>query len=175
MLTQVEQKMLMFLRKGNIIIYPTNTLYGIGCDAFNKKAVEKIFKIKKRSLDNPVSLLYAGIETVKKTFYTENIKIYTGPYTMLLRPRKKMPDYFIKHGLCGVRISNNWLSRIIKEFGNPIVTTSANISASKVMPVDIGSISEKIIQQCNAFIYDGPTKYKKPSTIINPYTGEVIR
>ena len=96
---------------------------------------------------------------------------------MCIRDRINYYDskWFCKNGLVGVRIIKHWVSNVVKELNRPIVTTSANISESEKYPVDIKTIEAEMLKKVDGLFYDGPTKYKKPSVIINPYTGWVLR
>ena len=116
---------------GEIFIYPTDTIYGLGCDATNAKAVQKIRDLKKRGAV-PFSVISPGVDWIKehcviKDFANEWLDKLPGPYTLVfeLRPQKKLPKEVNANGkTLGVRIPNHWIAEIVKEIGKPIITTS---------------------------------------------------
>jgi len=122
------------LAKGGVIIYPTDTLYGLGADIFNKKAVERISAIKGRDLKKPVSVMVSNIKMIKSLAKIDEkqeklIKtILPGPFTILLKKKARVPE-FITAGtdIIGLRIPNSEICfKLSQDF--PITTTSANIS-----------------------------------------------
>jgi L-threonylcarbamoyladenylate synthase len=124
-----------YLNSGKIVIYPTETLYGMGVDAQNPKAIELLFQIKKRSLNKPVSVLISSRKEIGK--YCKNISpiaqiliqhFWPGPLTLILNS-----DFFPKgiseNGKVGFRVSSHPLvQNFLLKYGRPITTTSANIS-----------------------------------------------
>lgn len=115
---------------GKIFIYPTDTIYGIGCDATNAKSVGKIREIKKRDA-KPFSVIAPNLGWIEDNFVVDfDIKRYLpGPYTLLL---KKKDINFLKHisenDRIGVRVPKNDFCFSVQEIGVPFVTTSVNIS-----------------------------------------------
>jgi len=125
------------LREGGVILYPTDTIWGLGCDATNEAAVEKIFRIKKREdkksmlilLDSPEKLQnYVIIPDIALTL----IKISTSPLTIIYPGAKNLANGLIAaDGSTGIRItSDEFCHRLIHKFVKPIVSTSANISGT---------------------------------------------
>tara|TARA_B100001057_G_scaffold188535_1_gene189347 strand:- start:4397 stop:5020 length:624 start_codon:yes stop_codon:yes gene_type:complete len=122
------------LQNGGIIIYPTDTVYGLGCDINNKIALERIAKIKGIKLkDANFSLICFDLSDLSK--YAKQInsrtfkflkRIFPGPFTIILKGTNKIPKIFSnKKKTVGIRIPNNNVVReIVKKFGNPIVSTS---------------------------------------------------
>lgn len=120
------------IRAGHVFIYGTDTIYGIGCDATNDKAVKKIRKVKQRK-DAPFSVIAPS-----KEWITENCTGFgiekelgklPGPYTLILKLKKKeCVSKFVNPGnhTLGVRIPDHWFSEFVNEIGKPIVTTSVN-------------------------------------------------
>ena len=133
----------------DIFIYPTDTIYGIGCDAENKKLVDKIREIKDRD-EKPLSIIAPSKEYILKNFVTDRKEIdkyFPGQYTLILK--KKQRDY-LKHisdnEFVGVRIPAHPFTEIIQKLNKPIVTTSVNISGEK--PANkIDEINPKILNQ----------------------------
>ncbi len=123
------------LRKGAIMVYPTETVVGIGCVGDNERSVKRIFELKKRDLSKPVSYAFASVEQVAKyAVITDRIKplleLLPGPLTLVLELRDDAPElYGLADRTIGVRIPDvTWLRHIIAEVG-PVISTSANISS----------------------------------------------
>jgi len=133
------QEAVSFLKEGKTIVYPTDTIYGLGCDAMNEKAIEKVYKIKKRDESKPFSVIAKNIEAIKKIAFvdrrTEGIasKLLPGPYTLIYPGPKHMPaNLTAGNNSIGVRIPNNVISQKIADaFTGPIVTTSVNLSGEE--------------------------------------------
>lgn len=121
------------LRKGGLIIYPTDTVYGLGCDITNSKALEKIARIKKVKLDKAnfsficydLSNLSSYVRQIDTPVYKLLKRALPGPYTFILQGNNKLPRDFKKKKTVGIRVPENDIIRsIVKELGNPIVSTS---------------------------------------------------
>lgn len=121
------------LRKGGIVIYPTDTVYGLGCDIMNPKAVEKIMKIKGiKPKDAHFSFICSDLSHISDFAKVDNATFrllkrnLPGPFTFILPGYNRVPDYFIsKRKTVGVRIPDNPIPvEIVKMLGNPIMTTS---------------------------------------------------
>ena len=150
-----------------IFIYPTDTIYGIGCDAENIKAVEKIRIIKQRD-QKPFSIIAPSIEYILENFETNKTfieKYLPGPYTLILKKKNK---YFLSHvsdnEYIGVRIPKHLFTEILQKTNKPIVTTSVNLAGEK--PANsINQINKKILKEVDLII-NGGTLSGKPSTLI---------
>ncbi|MDO4229058.1 MAG: L-threonylcarbamoyladenylate synthase [Capnocytophaga sp.] len=126
-------KVVQILRNGGLVIYPTDTVYGLGCDITNTKALEKIAKIKGQKLEKAnFSFICADLSNLSdyvKQIDTSTFKILKralpGPYTFILPGSNNLPKDFKKKKTVGIRIPDNNIARIIVErLGNPIVSTS---------------------------------------------------
>ncbi len=131
------EKAVDFLRRGEVLAYPTETIYGIGADVFNKKAVKKIFDVKARDYGLPISILVADLEMLRTCVdYVPDValslmrRFWPGPLTILFPVNEKFPKELITNtGKIGIRISSNTIAAaLVKCFGRPITTTSANRS-----------------------------------------------
>jgi L-threonylcarbamoyladenylate synthase len=162
----------------SVFIYPTDTIYGIGCNALDDKAVSRIRNIKKRD-EKPFSVIAPS-----KTWILENCEVeekelenLPGPYTFVLKQKNKTVSKFVNPGtdLLGVRIPNHWISEIVSKLDFPIVTTSVNISGKKHMSC-IDDLEEDIKNKVDFIIYEGEKK-GSPSTIIKIIKGkkEIIK
>ncbi len=141
------------LKKGGIILYPTDTIWGLGCDAMNEKAIERIYEIKKRPRSAPLLVLVDGLEMLKQYVPRLHPRVETlmslhhQPLTIVYSGVKGLPGilYGDKKTL-GIRIVQDEFCKImIRHFGGPIVSTSANVSGIP-WPKGFGEISSEIIK-----------------------------
>ena len=128
------------LKDGKIIVYPTDTIYGIGCDILNKRAVQTIQKIKNRKKQKPLSIICADLKDISRWAMVSNWqykvlkKHLPGPFTFILKATREAPKVLQdpKRKTIGIRIPNNeTCQNIVKELGNPIITTSVNESGNQ--------------------------------------------
>jgi tRNA threonylcarbamoyl adenosine modification protein (Sua5/YciO/YrdC/YwlC family) len=175
------------LSKGGIIIYPTDTVYGIGCDIHNAKAVERLCRIKNiNPVRNNLSFICYDLSHISE--YTKNLptstfkimkKALPGPFTFILASSNKVPKMLnTKKNTVGIRIPDNNIPReIVKELGNPIITSSVKDEDDLIeYSTDPELIYEKYMKLVDIVI-DGGYGNNIPSTIID-CTGtdiEVIR
>lgn len=127
------QKVVNVLKSGGLVIYPTDTVYGLGCDIKNSKALEKIAKIKGIKIDK-AKLSFICDDLSHLSIYVKQIDTPTfkilkrslpGPYTFILPGSNNLPKVFKKKKTVGIRIPNNNIIRtLVSELGNPIVSTS---------------------------------------------------
>lgn len=151
MKTDIEES-LKVLNAGGIILYPTDTIWGLGCDATNESAVKRIFEIKKRSdqksllvlLDNP-GKIPSYVNEVPEVAW-DLIELSEKPITIIYSDAKNLAKNLIaEDGSIGIRIANDdFCQKLIQRFKKPIVSTSANISG-EVAPVNFSEISDEII------------------------------
>ena len=125
------------LKNGGIIVYPTETVYGIGCDPFNHNSCNKIQRLKKRT-ENKLFLLLAFSRSQLEDFAGTLTGIqcrladifWPGHLTMVIKPAKKMPDYLTDlSGGVAFRVTSNPVAALLaRDFGSPIISTSANVT-----------------------------------------------
>jgi len=146
-----------------VFIYPTDTIYGIGCNATNKEAVEKIREIKQRKT-SPFSVIAPSKEWIDENFIVNNnvkdwVKRLPGPYTLILKIKKQCVADNVAPGLntLGIRIPDHWLSNIVNEMGIPIVTTSANKSGNDPM-TSLDDLDADIKSRVDFIVYEGIKK-----------------
>ncbi len=130
------------LREGGVIVYPTDTVYGIGCDIFNKKAIDRIYQIKGKSRKQPLSFIVPNLKDISKYAYVSDHayrimrRILPGPYTVVLPATRMVPKKIaeVNKRTVGIRIPDNRICMmLLEEFGNPIISTSANLSGSDIL------------------------------------------
>lgn len=120
---------------GAVFIYPTDTIYGIGCDARNDSAVKRIREIKLRE-EKPFSVIAPSKEWIKENCVVgSELDYLPGPYTLILKLKNKdcVSKFVSSLDTLGVRIPDHWISGFVSELGIPIVTTSVNKSGEKFM------------------------------------------
>lgn len=160
--------------KGKIIVFPTDTVYGVGCLYGDSVGVEKIYQMKKRDYGKPLPVLCDSIETVLSiAMINENHMKYTkhwpGALTMILKSFNK--DIF--NGSVACRIPNSEIAlSVLKKFG-PLFTTSVNYSGEKELN-SVDEILETFGNQIDFIVTDIPVLTKTPSTIINCLGDEMI-
>ncbi len=156
------------LQSGGIILYPTDTIWGIGCDATNYKAIERIYKIKKRNDTKSMLILVDSekqlknyVETVPSIAY-ELFEKNNRPLTLIYPNATNLATNIIgSDGSIGIRITKDLLcNRMIKKFSKPIVSTSANISG-EIYPNNFSEISNDIIDNVDYIV-----NYKKEDNIL---------
>lgn len=160
------------LRQGGVIAYPTDTIYGIGCDIFNKKAVKKIYQLKNRDARKPFAFICTDLSDVTTYAQVSNFAFkimkrhLPGPYTFVLEATRVVPELLMtKQKTVGIRIpENNIAASIVKTLGHPLVTTSANISGEGALG-DPYEIEEDMGKQLDMVI-DGGVIFNEPSTVI---------
>ncbi len=153
------KKAVEILRSGGVILYPTDTIWGLGCDATNKDAVEKIYKIKQRNdsksmlvlIDNP-SKLNSYIDVVPELAW-DLIDLADKPLTIIYPNAKNLASNIIaSDGTVGIRVTNEEFSKsLCQRFRMPIVSTSANISGD-TPPAIFSDIDEKIKKEVDYIV-----------------------
>lgn len=176
-------KVVQVLRNGGLVIYPTDTVYGLGCDITNAKALEKIAKIKGTKLEKAnFSFICPDLSNLSdyvKQIDTSTFKILKralpGPYTFILPGSNNLPSAFKKKKTVGIRIPDNNIARIIVErLGNPIVSTSIHDDDDVIeYTTDPELIFEKWQNKVDVVI-DGGYGNNVASTVIDLSSSEPI-
>jgi L-threonylcarbamoyladenylate synthase len=172
------------LKNGGVILYPTDTVWGLGCDATNNEAVEKIFRIKSRDesksliiLVDSEAMLERYVKDIPEVAF-ELLEVTDTPLTIIYpKARNLAPAIPAKDGSVGIRICKDaFCCELIKRFGKPVVSTSANFSGEP-SPFNFEEIPEKIIQEA-----DYTVEFKKqdrqkhlPSSVIKIEHNGVIK
>ncbi|HSI69743.1 MAG TPA: L-threonylcarbamoyladenylate synthase [Gillisia sp.] len=180
------KKVVEVLRNGGLIIYPTDTVYGLGCDITNTSALEKIAQIKGVKLDKAnFSFICENLSNLSdyvKQIDTQTFKILKrtlpGPYTFILPGNSNLPNVFKKKKTVGIRVPNNNICKaIVKGLGNPIVSTSIR---DEDEVIEYTTDPELILEKWDKLVdivIDGGYGDNIPSTVIDLTTSspEVIR
>jgi len=169
------------VRQGQVFIYPTDTVYGIGCDATNEASVKRVYAIKGRDFKKPLSVAFSQMEhlirfvSINETGRETMAGKLPGAYTFIVKNKSISPGVTASLGTVGVRIPDYQpLLSLIKKAGVPVVTTSANLSG-EVPSNDIANLSPEILKKADFVIDAGECGSGKPSTIIDLSTGKKIR
>jgi L-threonylcarbamoyladenylate synthase len=163
------------IQQGGIILYPTDTVWGIGCDPFNKAAVDKIFDIKQRTREIGFVLLVSNQAMLDHYVLKIEPKIqnlldyHTRPVTVVYNKPQNLPEYLLAaDGSIAIRIvQDDFCQQLITELGSPLVSTVANMD-NEAFPQNYAEISPKIILQMDYVVqYRQNDKNKsEPSVII---------
>lgn len=129
------------LKKGGVIIYPTDTVYGLGCDIFNRDAVERIYMIKNEAGTKLFSFLCPDLKDISKYAkvsdfaYKTMKKLMPGPFTCVLPASREVPKkLWTKRKSVGIRVPDNEIARTLaKELGNPIISTSVTTRKGELL------------------------------------------
>jgi L-threonylcarbamoyladenylate synthase len=180
-------KALEILKNGGVILYPTDTIWGIGCDATNEKAVERIYKIKKREdsksmlvlMENP-ALLERYVTEVPEIAW-DLVEVATTPLTVIYPKAKNLAKNLVaSDGSIGIRFTKEaFTTQLLQRFRRPLVSTSANISGEK-SPAFFNEISEEIKSMVDYVVEyrQDDNSPSQPSSIIKLGPGgqiEIIR
>ena len=161
------------LKSGGIILYPTDTIWGVGCDACCDIAVKKVYEIKRRDHSKPLICLASSFEMVSEYVEISNLKKLKSiseksPTTFIFDNPVKISKYVSNNNYSlGFRVPNdNFCLELIKKFGRPIVSTSANISGIDI-PSEFSLISSEIKSKVDYVVDYGKNKKSyTPSTIL---------
>ena len=167
------KKVAEILRTGGIIIYPTDTVYGLGCDLFNKKGIEKIYKIKKRSEKQPFSFVCADLKDISRYArvsdyaYKTMKRLLPGPYTFILEASRLVPKIILpKRQTTGIRVPDNRIClALVGELGQPIISTSVKNEDGEIMTDPV--VMEKKFRHCVDLVIDGGILAAGQSSVIS--------
>lgn len=170
------------IKNGGIVIFPTDTVYGIGCNVWNKEAIKRIFEIKNRNYNKPMNVLCSDLKDIESLALEVNEKekeiihkYMPGACTLVVNKKKKEVPDILRAGLStvAVRIPDNSIAvELIRKCGFPIVATSANISGEQDT-IEIEDILTEFKDKVDIIIDGGKSKIGVPSTIVEIENNEV--
>lgn len=160
-------------KKGGIVAYPTDTVYGIGCDIMNKKAIEKVYLLKQRHKSKPFSFICSGLKNISHYAKVSNYayktmkRLLPGPYTFILEGSRQVPKMMLtKRKTAGIRVPENAIClALVKELGNPIITTSATMPDGTIIN-DPSLIHDYYSSRIDIVIDGGPSG-DNPSSVVS--------
>ncbi len=162
-----------YLSAGAVISYPTESVYGLGCDLHNKKALEKIFRIKEMDEKSPLSFISPDLSEVSRYAKVSNQayrvmnKCLPGPFTFILPAMKEVNRYMLyKRKQIGIRVpGSNVCQMLAQELGNPLISTSVPLWREKVL--NSGEIIHDYFGKEIDLVLDIGTLISEPSTIVD--------
>jgi len=160
-------KVVKVLDQGGLIIYPTDTFYGIGCDVFNKRSIRRIYQLKKRPLSKPFSFICANLKDislyaqVSNNAYRIMKRTLPGPYTFVLEGTRLVPKLMLtSRKTVGIRVPNNKIClAIVEGLGRPIISSSINLEEPSIIHDTYSSLVDLVI--------DGGVISYEPSTVVS--------
>lgn len=165
------------LEQGGVISYPTDTVYGFGCSLYNKKAIERIYQIKRSEKNRPFSFICADLKDISLYCRVSNYayktmkRLLPGPYTFILEGTKLVPKIMLtRRKTAGIRVPNNPIClALVRQLGHPIISTSAKLPGGEVLydPAEI----ERHLGKSLDLVIDGGVLVSEPSSVID-LTGE---
>ena len=175
--SEIIRKAVAIIQRGGSIIYPTDTVYGLGVAALRVNSIERLFKIKKRPETKPAPVMVTDIEMAKKLAFvdrkTERVleAVWPGPVTVVLEKRQIVPEILVAgKKTIGLRIPDCWLTQVLMEnLEEPITATSANFSGSPPLTssVEIIKIFERAYPRPDLILEAGQLPASLPSTVLD--------
>jgi len=174
---RLVRKVVKALEGGEVIGYPTDTVYGVGCDLFNQEAIQKVYRLKKMEGKKPLSFICSDLKDISRYAYVSNYaykmmkKLLPGPYTFVLTATKLVPKIAMtKQNTVGIRIPDNKIClSLVRELGHPIISTSV-YKPDESLFNDPVEIEDRFAKQLDLVI-DGGVIVAEHSSIID-LTGE---
>lgn len=164
------------LEEGGVIVFPTDTAFGIGCRIDRLKAIERLFEIRKRPLSMATPVLVSGLKMAKSYWDSDTkeveekliSKYWPGALTVVLKANKNLVPSLVRGGgeNIGIRMpANDLILEIIKESGVPILAPSANLHGEQT-PYSINDLDKYIVQSVD-LVLEGESHFKNASTVID--------
>ena len=161
------------LLNGGVIVYPTDTYYGIGCDIFNKNAIARVYQLKRRPKHKPFSFICSDFKNISQYAQITNYAFKTmkrllpGPYTFILQGSRLVPKIMLtKRKTAGIRVPDHAIClAIVQELGHPVLSTSAT-GPDGVILESLIEIEERLGHALDLII-DGGSVPSKPSSVVS--------
>lgn len=161
------------IKAGGLVVYPTETVYGLGADPFNRIAVLKVFGAKRRPLDKPLSVAVSSLEEADKLVFVNEAArkiagaFLPGPITIVLKKKARFPkELTAGSDKLGIRIPDHPIALNLIELAGPITATSANISGHPD-PITAYEAKKQIGDRVDSVLDGGECKIKKSSTVVD--------
>ncbi len=166
-------KVIEVVRNGGVIAYPTDTNYGIGCNLYQKKAIEKIYRLKQQNQRKPFSFICADLKDISKYARVSNYayktmrRLLPGPYTFILEGTRLVPKIMLTaRKEAGIRVPDHKIClALVKALGNPIINTTAALNEGEVIrnPEEVEARFKGLLD----LIVDGGSVPGEPSTVVS--------
>jgi tRNA threonylcarbamoyl adenosine modification protein (Sua5/YciO/YrdC/YwlC family) len=155
------------LEDGGVVVYPTDTFYGVGCDINNKRAIQRVYRLKNRPLKQPFSFVCDSLKEISRYAQVSNYayktmnRLLPGPYTFILEGTRLVPKMMLtKRKTVGIRVpDNNICLAIVRTFGRPIISTSAGYDDPESIVEAYGPNLDLIV--------DGGVLFQSPSSVVS--------
>ena len=172
------QKALQILREGGLLIYPTDTVYGLGCDLHNKKAIQRIYQIKGTDKKSRLSFICPDLKNIAKYAHVSNPaykimkRLTPGPYTFILEASREVPKILLENRkTVGIRVPDSAVCHALLEaFGHPVISTSARMQ-NEEYSIDMNEIKDQFGHAVD-LILESDEPGLHPSTVIDLTTEE---
>lgn len=161
------------IRAGGIVIYPTDTVYGMGCDLFNRKGIDRIYEIQRRDRKKPLSFVCADLKDISRyarvtdEAYKIMRRLLPGPYTFVLAASRLVPKMILpKRQTTGIRVPDNKICQaLVAELGSPVISASVKDEDGELLSDP--RIIEELFGRRVDMIIDGGIIAAKPSSVIS--------
>lgn len=168
------------LEAEGVIAYPTDTYYGIGCDLFSKKAIERVYRLKNRDRRKPLSFVCADLSDITQYAKVSNFaykvmrRLSPGPFTFVLEATRTVPEIMTtKQKQVAIRVPDSPITQaLIRGLGRPLLSTSASDPEEGEVLIDPGDIKDKLGHGLDLII-DGGLQLNEPSTVLSLIDDEV--
>jgi L-threonylcarbamoyladenylate synthase len=169
------------LARGGTVVYPTETVYGIGASIYIPEAVERIFEIKGRAQNLPLSVAVASFEMIGKVARIDEDdlallrKVLPGPVTVLVEKSPDLPDLVTAGSdLVGIRFPDHPMALELIGMAGPITSTSANLSGQKP-PASLDELDPEIAEKVDIVLDGGRSRFAQPSTLVDLGARKMMR
>lgn len=175
----IEQA-LKYLRADGLVAFPTDTVYGVGCQAFSAKAIKAIYQAKQRPMEKAIPILIGSSDDLEKV--TSQIpplasrlaaRFWPGPLTLVLPKHPDLPMNISEGPTVGVRVPDHPIARRLLQAAGPLAVTSANLSG-KESPRTVQQVLGQLSGRIHLVLDGGETPGGVPSTVVNPLGGDVV-
>jgi L-threonylcarbamoyladenylate synthase len=162
------------LKRDGIIVYPTETFYGLGANGFSAKAIQAVYRLKKRETSKPLSVMISDLAMLDRIvseipphFRSLISEFWPGPLTIILKASPEVPEELQGEGTIGVRLSGHiWVRSLVSRARFPVTATSANVSGEKAIssPVEAKALYDGTV---DLIVDGGKTQGSLPSTVVD--------
>jgi tRNA threonylcarbamoyl adenosine modification protein (Sua5/YciO/YrdC/YwlC family) len=174
------QKAAEVLDEGGVIAYPTDTVYGIGCDLMNRKAIDRIYRIKGLDRGHRMSFICQDLSNIAEYAYVTDFayrwmkRLLPGPYTVVLQASRQVPKILLeKRREVGIRVPDNETCiELARTLGRPIISTSATDPVTGEILIDPDVVKERLGGQLD-LVLDGGLLTVEPSTVVSLIDDEI--
>lgn len=177
---RVIQKAVEALREGQLVVYPTDTVYGIGCSIYNKRAIEKMYRLKGKSKFEAMSLICDSIRQASKYVHISNYtyrilkRCFPGPFTIILPATREIPKLMLsRRKEIGIRIPESRIcSLLVSHLEHPILNTSAGLSEDYIVHGQ-HAFDNELFNDVDIFLDAGPLTDAQSSTVVSIVNDEL--